>query len=168
VKSEAKASLKLVLELPEKLLAKLKELSEKEGSPLEGFVAEILCRQVEPLDPELKAELHEALSAKLLHEAKELLAKGDHVQASEKAWGAAAQAVKALAARRGVELRSHGELWSYVSRLREETGDEDLSRLWHVANSLHVNFYEAWATRELVEDAVNDIERLVEKLRRLA
>jgi len=31
VRSEAKASLKLVLELPEKLLAKLKELSEKEA-----------------------------------------------------------------------------------------------------------------------------------------
>jgi len=37
-------------------------------------------------------------------------AKGDYVQASEKAWGAAAQIVKAVAAKAGKELRSRGDL----------------------------------------------------------
>lgn len=50
------------------------------------------------------------------------------------------------------------------SKLCEETGDE-LSRLWHVAGSLHVSFYEAWATLELVRDAVSDVRRFVKKLK---
>jgi hypothetical protein len=41
------------------------------------------------------------LPERYLGEAEELLARGDYVQASEKAWGAAAQIVKAVAAREG-------------------------------------------------------------------
>jgi hypothetical protein len=50
-----------------------------------------------------------------MREAEEFLAKKDHVQASEKAWGAASQMVKAVAAREGKELRSHaasGTTWT--------------------------------------------------------
>ncbi|AFA40727.1 Archaeal PaREP1/PaREP8 family [Pyrobaculum oguniense TE7] len=39
-----------------------------------------------------------------------------------------------------------------------ETGDAELARLWHAADSLHTNFYEAWATPELVKDAVKDVK----------
>ena len=41
---------------------------------------------------------------------------------------------------------AHGGTWTVVHplvrNLREETGDEEISRLFHVANSLHNNFYE--------------------------
>jgi len=57
-----------------------------------------------PLDPPKRAEFH--LAKRLLKEAEELLARGDYVQASEKAWGAAAQIVKA--AKKGKELKSRG------------------------------------------------------------
>jgi len=53
------------------------------------------------LDPEARFEVHLELSERYLGEAEELLARGDYVQASEKAWGAAAQIVKAVAAREG-------------------------------------------------------------------
>jgi len=157
----------VTLELPARLLARLREVSDARGASLEEVILEAACEYVKLSDPEVRAELHLALCEKYLREADELLSKGDHVQASVRAWGAAAQAVKAVASKRGVELRSHGELWRFVSRLREETGDEELGRLWHVANSLHVNFYEAWAPLELVEDAVSDVKRLVEKLKSL-
>ena len=51
-----------------------------------------------------------------------MLARGDYVQASGKAWGAAAQMVKAVAAREGRELRSHAELWGYMDKLAERAG----------------------------------------------
>ena len=50
------------------------------------------------------------LNDKYLQEAEALLDKGDYVQASEKFWGAAAEVVKAVAVKRGIELKSHGEL----------------------------------------------------------
>jgi DNA-binding ferritin-like protein len=51
-------------------------------------------------------------------------------QASEKAWGAASQMVKALAANEGKELRSHASLWEYVDELAERLRDVELRHLW--------------------------------------
>jgi hypothetical protein len=117
-------------------------------------------------DPKEKRELHLRLCEKYLKEAEEFLRKGDGVQAGEKAWGAAAQMLKAAAAKMGKELRSHAMLWEFVEEISEELGDEELLTLWHVANSLHINFYESWATLHAVERGVKEIEKLVEKLRR--
>ncbi len=40
-----------------------------------------------------------------------------------------------------------------------------MSRLWHVVNSLHINFYEAWTMLEPVKDAVGDVKRFAKKLK---
>ncbi|KPV63630.1 MAG: hypothetical protein AOA66_0762 [Candidatus Bathyarchaeota archaeon BA2] len=44
--------------------------------------------------------------------------------------GAAAEIVKVVAAKRGVELRTHGDLWEFVANLRTELKDPELSRLF--------------------------------------
>ena len=85
-----------------------------------------------------RAEFHRSLAEKFLREAEDLLARGDYLQVSEKAWGAAAQIVKAVAAKAGKELRSHGDLWRFVSEIAGE--DRELRRLWRTTNSLHQNF----------------------------
>ncbi|MCC5999021.1 MAG: PaREP1 family protein, partial [Thermofilum sp.] len=119
------------------------------------------------IDPADRTELYLRLSEKYLRDAEELLAKGDYVQASEKAWGAAAQIVKALAAKEGIELRSHGELHRYVSKLSSERGDREIPRLWLSAVSLHQNFYENWLPGEIVEEGLESVKEFVEKLRKL-
>ena len=68
---------------------------------------------------------HRALK-KYLAEAKEFLSKEDLVQTSEKLWGAAALAVKMVAAKRGLKLEAHRSLWDFVSRLSRESGDEEI------------------------------------------
>jgi hypothetical protein len=75
--------------------------------------------------------------------------------------------VKALAAERGLELRSHGELHTFVAKLEEESGDPEIRRLWQSAGMLHQNFYENWLPPEMVEGNVNDVKKLVEKLKKL-
>ena len=55
-----------------------------------------------------------------MREAEDFLARKDYVQASEKAWVAASQMLKALAAKEGRELRSHAELWKYADELAEK------------------------------------------------
>jgi len=75
-------------------------------------------------------------------------------------------AVKAMAFwREGRRLTSHGELWAYVRKLVDESGDRELGRLWRSAVSMHVNFYEGWATLEAVRDALEDARELLERLR---
>jgi hypothetical protein len=110
----------------------------------------------EPLDSETGFEVHLKLSEKYLRDA------------SGMAWGAAAQMVKAVAAREGRELRSHAELWGYMDELAERAGDVMLRYLWRTANSLHQNFYEGWMPPREVELAVRDVKVFVEKLRAIA
>jgi len=100
----------------------------------------------------------------LLGQARAELANGDVRQASEKGWGAAAQIVKAVANSRGWEHRGHVLLFDAVDDLRRETSDEELRRLFNVANSLHMNFYEDWRSAESVGESLDDVERFLEKM----
>jgi hypothetical protein len=154
--------------LPKRIEEKLRRESEKVGVSEEELILEALSKMLnEPLDPETRVEVHLKLSEKYLRDAEDFLAKGDYVQASEKAWGAASQMVKALAAREGVELRSHGELHKYVAKLSKERGDREIMTLWFSASSLHQNFYENWFPEEAVRNGVENVKSFIEKLRKL-
>jgi len=152
--------------LPSKIEKRLREECERRGVSDEELILEALSEFLN-IDPETKAEAHIALSEKYAREMDEFLEKGDYVQASEKAWEAASQILKAVASKRGKELKSHGELHKFVSELREETGDQELRRLWQVATSLHQNFYENWLPEGIVRESIEDVKRFVEKLREL-
>jgi len=152
--------------LPSKIERRLREECERKGVSDEELILEVLSEFLN-IDPESKSEVHISLSEKYAREMDEFLEKGDYVQASEKAWGAASQILKAVASKRGKELKSHGELHRFVSELREEMGDQEIRRLWQVAVSLHQNFYENWLPKEIVKESIEDVKRFVEKLREL-
>jgi HEPN domain-containing protein len=112
-------------------------------------------------------EFHPRLSERYMDEVEEFLRKKDYTQASEKAWETASQAVKALAARRGRDIGSHRELHEFVAVVSEELKDREIGRLWRSTTSLHQNFYENWFAESQVVDGVEDMKRLVEKLKQL-
>jgi uncharacterized protein (UPF0332 family) len=145
---------------------RLKEEAERRGAAVDEVVVELLERALgASLDPPERAEFHRSLAEKFLREAEELLAKGDYLQASEKAWGAAAQMVKAVAAKKGKELKSHGDLWRFVLEVAGE--NNELRRLWHVANTLHQNFYEGWIPPEGVRRAMEDVKQFINMMKKL-
>ncbi|MEA2033407.1 MAG: PaREP1 family protein [Euryarchaeota archaeon] len=154
------------ISLPQKLGVKLREKAEEAGYLPEEFGVELIRKSLdEELDPEDLVEHYQSLSEKYLREARKLLKEGDLVQASEKFWGASALAVKRIAAKKGLKLEEHGGLWSFVNVLAMQSGDKELTTFFHVANSLHRNFYEDEMKRETVEIAAENIEKLVDKLR---
>lgn len=158
----------LTLTLPERVLKALKERSGSEGKTVDEVIGNIILEQLGISDPEVRVEFHLKLCEKYLGEAEDFLSRADYVQASEKAWGAASQMLKAVAyAKEGRGLVSHGELWEYASKLSRELKDKELMRLWSVAISLHVNFYENWAPGEDVKRAVNDVKEFIVKLGKL-
>lgn len=99
-----------------------------------------------------------------IEQALDELRAGDVVQASEKGWGAASQMVKAIAEARGWQHRSHAALFSAVDRISRETGQPEIRRLFDVASSLHVNFYENWKSAENVQGGLDDVRQLLEML----
>jgi hypothetical protein len=75
--------------------------------------------------------------------------------------------VKAVAAKRHMELRSHSDLNRFVAELRSEASEPEIRRLWQIAISLHQNFSEAWLPAETVKESVADIQRFQELMAHL-
>ena len=100
-------------------------------------------------------------SRRFLEHARDELARGDLPQASEKGWGAAAQILKAVAEQRGWEHEKHRDHLRNASRLRAETGNADVRRLFAVASTLHENFYEDQMATQDVAEGLDDVEQLI-------
>ena len=125
-----------------------------------------MARQVNSRDG--KVEEHVRISRQFMRQAEEEFAKGDKLQASEKAWGAAAHAVKAVAQQRGWRHDGHRYLFEAIDSIYRETGDPELRGLFGTANSLHMNFYENWQSDDYVQDGMDRVKVLLEKLEALA
>ena len=110
------------------------------------------------------ARTHLEVSRNFLVHAREQLALGDSLQASEKGWGAAAHAVKAIAQRRGWRHNSHRDLFVVSSRITAATGRLEIAELFSVANTLHQNFYEGWMNEEHIAMNLDSVERLLDTL----
>ena len=115
-----------------------------------------------------RTEHYKRLNGKYLKDAEELLAKEDYAQASEKLWGAAAEIVKAVAAKRGIKLGAHRSLTRFVAELDEEHPKLNLATGFGIANNLHTNFYEDWLDprmvlkhAEVVKDFITKMEQLL-------
>lgn len=82
------------------------------------------------------------LSRHFIEKADEYLLAGDTVQASEKAWGAVAEAFKSIAEERGWHHQGHRLLSDVAYQLTEEWSREDVLSMFDSAEKLHINFYE--------------------------
>ena len=94
-------------------------------------------------------------------QAGEELQQDDLQQPSEKAWGAAAQAVKSVAEQHDWERRSHRDLYAVVRRITSETRQPVVASLFRSANAAHQNCYEGWMSREDVAAAIDDVKSLL-------
>ena len=121
-----------------------------------------MARQVNSRDG--KVEEHVRISRQFLCQAKAEFARGDRLQASEKAWGAAAHAVKAVAQQRGWQHNGHRYLFEAIDKIYCETEDPEFLDLFRSANSLHMNFYENWQTDNFVQDGIERVKVLLGKL----
>ena len=115
-----------------------------------------------------RTQHHDATGREFLARARAYLAEDDLLQASEKGWGAAAQMVKAAAEARGWQHNNHGDLYRAIDGLAAEADDPQLLRLFNSASALHMNFYEGWMPRSMVESSLTQVEDLVAKLDDLA
>ena len=109
-----------------------------------------------------QANRHLDLSRRLIEQANyELHTLGDRVQASDKASGAVAQAVKAIAEDRNWRHRSHNLRRDIVGLLAEEFQQPHMRYLQAIADQLHDNYYEDWLDEALVTGLLADVNSLI-------
>ncbi len=111
-----------------------------------------------------KATKHLQASYIFIEQAEEELGRGDILQASEKAWGAAVRVVKAASVQRRWKHGKYGPLRENVQRIADECNDAELPTLFRLANSLHRNFYEDSLDEEDVRKSIGDVRVFLEKI----
>ncbi len=114
--------------------------------------------RVEPI------ESHDVHSERLMRHAEEKLAEGDRLQASEKAWGAVAHRLKAIAERRGWEYNTHAQVYRIIKRLSAERGNRQISVLFSAAKGFHQNYYIDAMPLEELNDEMENVKELLRLL----
>ena len=96
---------------------------------------------------------------------------GDLPQASNKAWGLVAEAIKAISAHHGGIIHTHRAIWQVVSELSRLAGDAGdtqtrdwISSSFVAARGLHTNFYEDEAPADVVRAGLRLCEELSARL----
>jgi hypothetical protein len=150
--------------IPEKLAREL----ERKGVNLVDLVISALGEEV---DPRVALEARVELAEKYLAEAKEYLAKGDAVQASEKLYKVVEECIKALAELYDTpehrEAAREGRWWAQLlgkaaRRLARELNEPRITDAWSRAYDVHVwGFHEAKYTVEDVKEDVGYVEWLL-------
>ena len=161
----------LSISIPKIIVDKIRELN----VDIESYIIEVILQNIK-LEFNEELEIHVKLSEKYLRDGKELIDK-DPIQASEKLYKAAEEALKVLIMRNNIEkilkkVKERGrwrvdDLFEGVSELRKIFGD-DVRRWWSTAWELHVwGFHEAKATKEYVEERIEDIKKFLELTERV-
>ena len=147
--------------------SKLVEEARRRGFDVESLVVDLLVRALN-LDPQTACEVHLELSLKYLDEGRTLVDK-DPIQASEKLYKAAEEAVKALAIFYNLLLDGVEEKGRWTVSYLEKAVEAISERLggwflqsWDNAWALHVwGFHEAKLDSKAVEIRLPYVERMV-------
>ena len=90
---------------------------------------------------EMSAAEHAQTARDFLVASDREFAAGDHLQGSEKLYGAATQAIIALCQQRGWRYKSHRAMQQAVSALEREYDDPFIAAGFASANRFHENFF---------------------------
>ncbi len=91
-----------------------------------------------------------------LDDSKREFAAGDVRQASEKLWGAATDAITAVALERGWNHESHRDMKNAVQRLAVEPGNDYLDAQFIAAEKFHMNFFQT-----MLEDYEIEVDKRI-------
>ena len=105
------------------------------------------------------------VSRRFLREARLHLAEGDGLQAAEKIWAAAAQALAAIGERRGWVHDSDNSIFCIGEHLGREFGRErEFARYLAVANGMPVDYFGCGRSENVIRIVLDDIEEFVGEL----
>ena len=114
-----------------------------------------------------ESERYAELSRRYIEKADEYLLAEDRVQASEKGWGAVAEAIKSIAEQRGWNHQGHRLLNDVAFQLSEEWARPDVRILFDAMEKLHINFYEDNMGLDAIAASVGDAKTLLRELETL-
>ena len=88
----------------------------------------------------------------------------EYEKACEFIWGSMAEAMKAVAQSKGIELKMHADLWKYARGISKELDDKNIYDAFVKASALHSNFYETNLNEVDIRILAKDVAQIVAKL----
>ena len=119
------------------------------------------------MEVEESVEKYKTQSMHYLKNALHFIEVDDAEKASEFLWGSMAEAIKAVAASKGIQLKSHIDLRNHAMELTKVLQDESIRNAFFHAQSLHSNFYETGLLMEDVNICAEEIRATMAKLFKL-
>ena len=110
------------------------------------------------------SEKYAELSRQYIERADGYLRAGDRVQASEKGWGAVAEAIKSIAEERGWNHWGHHLLNDATFQLSEEWNRPDVLSMYDTVEKLHINFYEDSMELDEIQSRIGTARSLLQEL----
>ena len=108
---------------------------------------------------------HIETSRRFIRHADLMLDEGDLLQASEKAWGAVAHRLKAIARQRNWRHSGHRDFYMIIDALKNEADDpEEFDVCFKSADQLHGNFYNDFLPESAVSDNIENVQTLLRML----
>ena len=107
---------------------------------------------------------HAQTAQNFLTVADDEFAAGDMLQGSEKMWGAAAHALKAIAEQRGWVSYEHALLYVIARQLSEEFHSHELYVRFMTASGLHSNFYGDFMDESAVRHSLSVTKAMLRQL----
>ena len=122
-------------------------------------------------DADRTAEKYARLAQNFRSSAWKHLGEGDLPQASNKAWGLVAETIKAVSAQHGGFIHNHRSIQMVLRELARVAGNAGdtqtqgwINGYFHIARSLHSNFYEDEDESDDVRGGLEQCEQLAERL----
>ena len=109
-------------------------------------------------------EGHMVISRGFVDHARDQLARGNRLQASEKVWGAAAHALKSIAMQRGWRHGHRSYIFAIAEQLGAEYGRPDFTNKLSIADSMHGNYYSNERGEITISNAIAEVEQFVDDL----
>lgn len=119
---------------------------------------------VSPELSDVRSYRYAAISQRLLRQAQVELDASDLLQASDKAWGAAAHAIKAVAEKWGWYHKGHYRLTAVVDFIAYERDRQDLLALYSEPSLMHFNYYEHEYFEDRVQTAIDSTRAFVDEM----
>lgn len=111
-----------------------------------------------------KAEKYAKLSLHYSLNAAKFLKLKEYEKACEMMWGAMATILKAIAARDGIHIKKHNDLWGFAEKTAKKTNDTEIYTSFSLASNLHTNFYESELDEKTLRKIINRIAKTIGKL----
>ena len=109
-------------------------------------------------------EDHAHKAQEFLEHSDQRFAAGDEAQGSEKLWGAASQAVMAVAKQSGWRYGKSNARRAAVDRLAEDANDPTLPSLYAIAETFHASFYHEFMDDDVLENQRPMVHQFVHRL----